>query len=251
MKNFDFYLPIEHCLSAGVKQFQFSCSNILNFTVRDRIFISHCLQSDEVDGNKIPKILPDELLPFSLPLLPCLWVYSGTSLSTRPPANYRCPRLRLRAVLHHAENSLPDLSSWYSSDAIFNLCFLVIKSTDSQLWARPSDLLGLLALIPLSFHVKNHSEKPPQSGNTTTERLGKRRARASALIGGIVTTIVSVSPNKDALLFESIRSQNGANKRQRCAIIVSFHPVRKAITIILKNRIGHFVFRIIFFVLRN
>lgn len=93
---------------------------------------------------------------------------------------------------------------------------------------------------------KSHSKKPIQSGNTTTERLGKRRARASALIGGIVTTIVIVSPNKDASLFKSIRSQNGANKRQRCAIIVSFLADRKAIIIILQHRTGHFVFRIIF-----
>lgn len=66
-------------------------------------------------------------------------------------------------------------------------------------------------------------EKPIQSYTTTTERLGKRRARARAVIGGIVTTIVTVSPKKEDSLFKSIRSQNGANKRQRCVIIVPFN----------------------------
>jgi len=81
----------------------------------------------------------------------------------------------------------------------------------------------------LLFHVENRSKKATQSCNTTTEHLGKRRARAGALIGGIVTTIVIVSPNMGATLFESIRSQNGANKRQRCAIIDLFHADSKGI----------------------
>ena len=96
-----------------------------------------------------------------------------------------------------------------------------------------------MSKITLKSHI--------QSCNTTTERLGKRRARAAALIGGIVTTIVIVSPNKEDALFKSIRSQTGANKRQRCAIIVPFHADRKAITLIFQNRKGHFVLRIILF----
>jgi len=128
---------------------------------------------------------------------------------------------------------------------IFNL-LLVIKLIDSHLRAGRVIFKNCLLLF-LSFHVKNRSKKATQSRNTTTERLGKRRARASTLIGGIVTTIVIVSPNMAATLFESIRSQNGANKRQRCAIIVPFHADRKKIIIIFQRRIEHFVFRIILF----
>jgi len=106
-------------------------------------------------------------------------------------------------------------------------------------------------LLFLALHVKNRSKKATQSRNTTTERLGKRRARASTLIGGIVTTIVIVSPNMAATLFESIRSQNGANKRQRCAIIVPFHADRKKIIIIFQRRIEHLYSGLSCSVLRN
>ena len=172
-----------------------------------------------VGGNKIARSLPGELPLFSLLLLPYFWVCSDTSLSVRPLTNCRCRRLRRREVLHYVENPLLDLSSWKSSDVIFNRCFLVIKSSDSQLWASPNDLSDYLFRSLVPFHLNC---TPIQNCNTTTERLGKRRARAGELIGRIVTVVIVVFPNKEAILFKSIRSQNGANKRQRFAIIVLF-----------------------------
>lgn len=126
--------------------------------------------SCEVGGNKIAQILPCELLLFFPPLLPCLWACSDTSLSIRPLANclYHCHRLR--EVLHLAENSLQDLSLWYSSDVTFDRCFLESKSSDSQLCASPNDLSWLV--VPC-VHVKDSKRQSSAAVTQQPNALGK------------------------------------------------------------------------------
>lgn len=190
----------------------FGRSTFKNLAARDRISISLFTRYGD-DVVKIAVILPCEPLLFSPLFPPCLSTCSDTFLVIRPPAScrYRCPRPIPREDLHLAENSLQDLSFWYSSDLTFDRWVLERESSDTQLSVSPNDLSWLFGPC---VHVKTYKR---QSSAAVTQQnkpnaLGKR-----TLVSGrydwsnCYNSLLMFFQIRWCYCLRSIRDQNGAN----------------------------------------